>query len=629
MVQVEATADTPFGATPKAQRAGRRRGLSMSTTLALALGGLVLVGVLSVLGLGIWSAQRNTLDLLRDKAQLTVSAAVAQVGSQLQPARDQVTFLHDLIAFGEFDIDDEGRMIDLFSGALSATPQIASITFIRPDYRLTGVERVSGGVAPIRGTAHTDTAVRAAMEIMRDASGPVWGDLVYTPADYALAFINLRMPVRRNGSFVGGIVALVSVVQLSQFVDRMETEFGNNAFILFGRDRVLAHRSLRYGFEGLSEDKILPRIDEIGDPVLAEIWQPEEEGGGAIPTHLLRGSGGGDADFTVRGARVDDAGFVFIFREIADFGETPWVIGSYFPSSAVAAEVRRLLWAAGAGLLVLIVSVIAAIIMGRLIARPIRRLAAAANSIGELEFSSVSQLPPSRIRELNDQVRAFNSMVSGLHWFENYVPKSLVRRLIVEGKAGALGSESRTLTVMFTDITGFTTLSEGMDAGEVATFLNDHFTIISACVEEEGGTIDKYIGDSVMAFWGAPEHQADHAERAVRAAMAIAAAVEADNERRRQAGKPAMRLRVGLHTGEVVVGNIGSPGRVNYTIVGDTVNTGSRLEQLGKEVGGDSETCVLASATTVSAMAPEVPRESVGEKALRGRGGKIEVYRLL
>ncbi|MCH8189203.1 MAG: hypothetical protein IIB66_11020, partial [Proteobacteria bacterium] len=128
----------------------------MSATLVLALGGLVLVGILSVLGLGIWSAQRNTLDLLRDKAELTVSTAVAQVESQLQPARDQVTFLHDLIVFSGFDIDDEDRLIDVFSGALSATPQIAAITFIRPDFRVIGVQRVGGGAVPVRGNAAAD-----------------------------------------------------------------------------------------------------------------------------------------------------------------------------------------------------------------------------------------------------------------------------------------------------------------------------------------------------------------------------------------------------------------------------------------------------------------------------------------
>lgn len=289
---------------------------------------------------------------------------------------------------------------------------------------------------------------------------------------------------------------------------------------------------------------------------------------------------------------------------------------------------RRLVWAGAAGLVVLLLSVIAAIIMGRLIARPIRRLAQAANSIGDLEFARVSELPASRIRELDDQARAFNSMVSGLHWFENYVPKTLVRRLLEQGMAGALGSDSRTLTVMFTDIAGFTAVSEGMNADEVASFLNDHFTIVSACVEQEGGTIDKYIGDSVMAFWGAPEYQEDHAARAVRAASAIAAAVGAENERRQARGQSAIQVRIGLHTGEAVVGNIGSPGRINYTIVGDTVNTASRLEQLGKDLGPDAEVCILASAATISELPEDAAREPMGRQSLRGRGGKIEVWRL-
>lgn len=237
MVQVGETMHAPVR-TAVAPAGGRRRGLSMSATLVLALGGLVLVGILAVLGLGIWSAQRNTLDLLRDKAELTVSAAVAQVESQLQPARDQVTFLRDFIVRSDFDIDDEGRLIDVFSGALSATPQIAAITFIRSDFQLIGVQRVSGGAVPVRVNAAADPVVRAAVESLSVATGPIWGEPVNVPLDNALPFINLRMAVRRDGELLGGLVALVSVVRLSQFLDQMETEFGNNAFILFGRDSV-------------------------------------------------------------------------------------------------------------------------------------------------------------------------------------------------------------------------------------------------------------------------------------------------------------------------------------------------------------------------------------------------------
>jgi class 3 adenylate cyclase len=153
-----------------------------------------------------------------------------------------------------------------------------------------------------------------------------------------------------------------------------------------------------------------------------------------------------------------------------------------------------------------------------------------------------------------------------------------VTRLIRAGDAGTIRPEARELTVMFTDIAGFTAMSETRPAPEVADFLNEHFALLGACVEAEGGTVDKFIGDALMAFWGAPETQTDTAPRACRAALAIARAVDADNARRTAAGRPAIRIRIGLHSGPVVVGNVGWPGRINYTIVGDTVNTCQRLE---------------------------------------------------
>ena len=142
--------------------------------------------------------------------------------------------------------------------------------------------------------------------------------------------------------------------------------------------------------------------------------------------------------------------------------------------------------------------------------------------------------------------------------------------------------ERRDMTVMFTDIPGFTTLSEQLSATEVANLLNDHFTLVAGCVEAEEGTIDKYIGDSVMAFWGAPSKQPDHAARAIRAALAIAETVRADNAIRRTDGRQEVRIRIGIHSGPALAGNIGAPGRINYTLVGDTVNAANRIEQLGK-----------------------------------------------
>ena len=136
---------------------------------------------------------------------------------------------------------------------------------------------------------------------------------------------------------------------------------------------------------------------------------------------------------------------------------------------------------------------------------------------------------------------------------------------------------------MFTDIVEFTPQAEDLPEQETADLLNHHFALLGACIDHEHGVIDKYIGDSVMAVWGGLSRMDDHADHAVRAALAIARVIREDNAIRRAAGKPPIRVRIGLHSGPVVVGNIGAPGRVNFTVVGDTVNVAQRFEQLGKE----------------------------------------------
>ena len=127
---------------------------------------------------------------------------------------------------------------------------------------------------------------------------------------------------------------------------------------------------------------------------------------------------------------------------------------------------------------------------------------------------------------------------------------------------------------------------------------------------------------------GAPDHQPDHAERATRAARAIA--VDAENDARRTAGEPPVCLRIGLHSGPVTVGNIGAPGRINYTIIGDTVNIAQRLEQLGKETeAAAGAVTVLVSAATAERLGPEFSCDALGGHRLRGRNATIEVFRLL
>ena len=600
----------------------RRSGVSLSVTLAVSISTLVLIAVLAVLGLGLWSGTQNTMSLLRDKAIFMVSTTTDQVRNHLDPARNQVDFVERLIASGTLDPADRQRFVAIMTGALAAAPQINALLFIDDTYQTLGVARTPTGPEVFTQDYSGDPRVRAAMGVGLTAEGPVWGKPLWRELPKE-TMLNVRLPVRRDGKFLGLLVAAVSMRELSSYLAGLDPAVGSNVYILYDRTRVLAHPNLQSRVPGLSDDKPLPSLAETGDPVLAAIWRREDR----YPLEVIKGT-----DLEGHVLQLFNEQYIYIYRNISGYGGQPWQVGSYFRSADVNAEMQRLKWAALAGLGTLVLAVLAAMLLGKRIARPVVELAAAASRIGKLEISETPELPGSIFRELNDQARAFNAMLRGLRWFEIYVPKKLVRRLIGQGDAGLPASVEREVTVMFTDIAGFTGLSEGSPAPRIAEFLNRHFALLAACIEDEDGTVDKFIGDSIMAFWGAPDDQPDHAERAARSARAIAFAVEAENATRRAAGEPPVRLRVGLHSGPVTVGNIGAPGRINYTIIGDTVNIGQRLEQLGKQVvaesADDGAVTVLASAATAERLGPEFARDALGGHRLRGRDETIEVFRL-
>ncbi|MER9861806.1 adenylate/guanylate cyclase domain-containing protein [Mesorhizobium sp. M0185] len=216
--------------------------------------------------------------------------------------------------------------------------------------------------------------------------------------------------------------------------------------------------------------------------------------------------------------------------------------------------------------------------------------------VADFDLDGVTPLPRSRVLELDNQASAFNAMLIGLRAFSTYIPRSLVAKLVRTGEIGIAEPREAVVTVMFTDIVGFTTLSEQMDAAAAARLLNHHFAILCGAVDAHGGTVDKFLGDGMLAFFGAPDRLKGHAAAAVRAAAAIREELDKDNLEAAGEGRPPLHVRIGIHTGSVIVGNIGASDRVNYTIVGDTVNISQRLQELGKLLAPDTATAIAIPA---------------------------------
>jgi class 3 adenylate cyclase len=586
--------------------------------LGVSIGALVLVAAASVLAISLWSGVQSTVHLLEKQAVFAVETIEQRLDDHLSPAEEQLDFINDQIVAGRLDPSNDRQMEDVLTGALAATPQVDGIVFIDLGLRMRGVLRSGGGGYWIDEDHSVDPDFVAFADSSITTGNETWGDIVWSRS-LDVPVQGVRKPVIVNGQFIGFLGAGVSIQKLSRFVANFETAFGSRVFILRGREQVLAHPAQAEGDFAATPSKPLPTIDEVGDPVLASIWSQDGNTVENLPESATQ----------IREVEIGGEGWFVLYREIASYGSVPWVVGSYFRGSDLEEEFDRLKEAAIAGVVVVVFAIVAAFLIGRRIAGPVHRLATSARRIGALEFDDVAQLAPSRMRELDEAAGAFNLMLGGLRLFESYVPRKLVRRLMGDSNR-TLVSEERDVTVMFTDIAGFTTLAEHLPPGETADFLNRHFASITACVEAEGGTVDKYIGDAVMAFWGAPELQPDHALRACHAGQAIAVTIAADNAQRRARGAPAVRLRIGLHTGSVVIGNIGAPDRVNYTIVGDTVNTCQRIEALGKSIDTqpNEDVVILMSEATLREIHDGIGTESVGRHALKGRSGELEVFRL-
>ena len=206
--------------------------------------------------------------------------------------------------------------------------------------------------------------------------------------------------------------------------------------------------------------------------------------------------------------------------------------------------------------------------------------------------------------------------------FALYLPPSEVERMVATDTMPKLGGEARTVSILFTDLASFARVSEFLDPAQLTAALNTYFAALTDIVEQHGGIVDKFIGDAVVAIFGAPLDDPDHALNAVRAAIAIrTASPDAARELARSGGRPPA-TRIGVNTGPVLIGNIGSPRRFNYTAMGDAVNLASRLESVNKRYG----TLVLVSDATAQACGEAIVFREIDTVAVKGRERPVALY---
>ena len=582
----------------------------------------------------IWqrTASGNVENVVASLDAESAGAVRTDLTMTLSAAEATAETVRSIISQGAISAGDEVKREYLFLSLLRAQPTIGWIGFGFPDGRFFGaraaapdrIEMVEIGAAgpgaqhplrrdlyhPIPGDVMFDR--RMSGETAYVPAGAPWyrkakdaPDRVWTVADVLPAGFEPAVVVSRRvdlyGKYQGVVMVAVDLTRLAGTLSRLDMAGHGKGFVLDGRGMVLATSD--------SADRVMaahladfPSSDVLAGTVAAAV---DEMGKGEFRT-LADGSG---------------LGPVYVSSAMLPFED--WRLLTAVPRSAFAGEIdrntRRVLFAVAA--LALVASGTAALFANLMFARPLRQLSAQLREVERFSLDQVRYVP-TFLAELNDFSKGLKHMAGGLSAFAKYMPLDVVRPLVSGEIEPRPGGKLTEVTVMFADLPGFTELTEQLGA-DVEPHLTTFLTLAVAAVHAEGGTVDKFIGDAVMAIWNAPGELPDHAARACRAAAAIRTAMHALPPI--SPDRDAIRVRIGINSGTALVGNVGSAERLSYTAIGDTVNLASRLVGVAKEHNVE----IVLSDATLERTAGCLATRPLGVATVRGKAIAVPIHTLL
>jgi adenylate cyclase len=277
----------------------------------------------------------------------------------------------------------------------------------------------------------------------------------------------------------------------------------------------------------------------------------------------------------------------------------------------------------------LALTILVAAILARGVTRPLHALQQSIESVGKGDFSAAISVPEGVRGEFGRMAAAISAMAIGLRErdkikraFSGYISRQVLDAIMAAGELSALKGERRRVTVMFSDIRGFTTMAEAMRPERVVELLSEYFDRMVEVILHHQGIIDKFLGDGMMVIFGAPLDDPYQEEHAVAAAIEMQQQLAALCRKWEAEGQPAIRMGIGINSGAAVVGNIGSDQRMEYTAIGDTVNLAARLESASKDLGVD----IVVSEHTYDAIRSLYRWKSEGEVTVKGRTEPVRTY---
>jgi adenylate cyclase len=620
--------------------------VKISIRTGLSIGIVALVILTAVLVYAPWQVtSRDNIDMLDDRIN---ALAIESVGSKIDGVLDDAvaarTAIGQNIEARATDIEDRGKAEALFVSVLEAEPNLGAIEFgwdddrsllVRrlPDGRVQSEYTTPSGDAAIRDRRvyEYDKGMKAPGQSKIDPStylvtqqfwyktaftqdAPVWSNIARLPSSGAFGVTNAQN-LELGGDVEGALGVSIELNTLSHFLDGITVGHTGSVFLTNTAGQlVAAPHAVAQASTDANAPVALPRLDESA-------LLPVRVVAGALKTQAIDLKALKGAIQLTQHDAISDADYFVTLAPLPQMGLVACVV---LPTAEVLGPIERNAHMLMMGLSVFVVLVlIGSILVGRLlVGAPLAKVTANLRQLEDFRFDKIDAVR-SIFTEVHDVSGATARMAASLSSFKKYIPTELVRTLFAQGIEAKLGGEMKDLTILFMDLAGFTAISERLGDRLIA-FLGDYLSEMSGIIQTDRGTIDKYIGDAIMAFWGAPLPDTDHALNACRAALTCQARLA-----ELRAGHPhemgAMRARIGINTGHVLVGNIGSHDRINYSVIGDPVNVASRLESLNKAYG----TAIMLGEDTHALVKDRVMVRRLDTVAVYGRMGGLAVYELL
>ena len=597
---------------------GKARTLSFRFLLLTVILGLILASSLSTTLFGARGLGTVIRTLLDRQIESTLDAVTVRVESLFEPSDRLLQTFEKRIRDGTLPVSDQVALARVFAEALEFEDGIKWIYFGYADGRFAGalIDRgqivldlsspgspwqewkmdSKGHLVPYGSGSKPqtfDARERIWFQLARDHAGMVWTP----PYEYAGGQgrgLTVSEAVRAADGTLIGVVGVDFLLQdVTAYLRRLQNEYQGKPLVFSMHGHILASPAAP------NYDPVIEMIrKKLANP---EAWEEVRRKGG----HLVM-------EFPLRGDTL-----IAGVRSAVVPGDLDCISAIVFSRKQMFGPLEKTIYLGIlTALVALVVSLAVGVFIAGRIATPLRSLAAAVARIGRFDLGS-HPMPRSGVREIRALSDSIELMRSGLQSFSHYVPVDLVRELVQGGGVAALGGERRDVTLLFCDLAGFTAYSENTAPEEAVEILTGYFEDFGNAVDANEGVIDKFLGDGMMVLFNAPARIASPAAAACRAALQGIAAMRARGS--------LFAVRIGLHCGECLIGNVGTSTRFTYTAIGDCVNLASRLEGINKTYA----TQIIASSTFQQAAgAAEFLWRRLDRVAVAGRATPLDIYEL-